>query len=338
VSLGFAVVARGFVDERQRLVVHARDLDPMEIQTHSGVLMGAWIMGRREELRGGVERMLAVFPENAFAAGLECEALLHLGEPDEALACVEKARMRFPDNAGFLIAMDGLAGGIFRTMGDDAAALREFDRASEHDPAWALSALRLRRDVTALKRAASEAMTRRLGPFDAELGQALVSVGLTDEAVDVYQRAGMAEILDADQWFKVVALQGVIQFAALLRVKGETEEADRLLRRATEFMETLREHGVRTSGLRVAVGKAYALAGRNDEALEQLALIPDAMDAPLDAESLESEIEFAELRRDPRFGEVVKRIRELQANARARLPETFQRQGLTWPPDEKAGR
>jgi hypothetical protein len=77
----------------------------------------------------------------------------------------------------------------------------------------------------------------------------------------------------------------------------------------------------------------YAQAGRNDEALEQLALIPDAMDAPLDAESLESEVEFAELRHDPRFGVLVKRIRDIQAKARARLPEAFRRRGLTWPPE-----
>jgi TolB-like protein len=331
VSLGFALVAQGLVDERQRLVVHARDLDPMDMQTHSGVLMGAWILGRREELRAGVERMLAVFPENSFAAAHQCEALLELGNPDGALACVVKARTRFATNAEFLTAMDVLAAESWLTMGDDAAALREFDRAGERDPSAALAAMRLRRDVPALKRAASEAMTRRLGPFDAGLGEALVHAGLNDEAIAVYRRAGMAEILDSDQWFKVVALHGVIQFAALLRTKGETAEAERLLRRATAFNETLRDHGVRTSGIRVAAGKVYALAGRNDEALEQLALLPDAMDAPLDAESLESEIEFAELRRDPRFAEVVTRIREMQARVRARLPETFRREGLTWP-------
>jgi tetratricopeptide (TPR) repeat protein len=313
--------------------MHARDLDPMDIQNHSGVQMGAWILGRREELRAGVERMQAVFPENAFAAGLECEALLHLGEPDEALACVVKARTRFATNAEFLTAMDVLAADSWRTMGDDAAALRELDRAAERDRSAALTAMRLRRDVPALKRAASEAMTRRLGPFDADLGRALVYAGLTDEAIAVYRRAGMTEILDSDQWFKVVALHGVIQFAALLRTNGETEEAERLLRRATEFTETLRDHGVRTSAIRVAAGKVYALAGRNDEALEQLALMPDAMDAPLEAVSLESEIEFAELRRDPRFSLPVKRTREIQARTRARLPETFRRHGLAWPPE-----
>ena len=332
-SLGFAVVARGFVDERQRLVMRARDLDPMDIHTHSGVLMGAWILGRREDLRAGVERMLAVFPENSFAAGHACEALVHSGEPDEALACVVKARTRFPANAGFLFEMDVLAGGIWRTIGDEAAALRQFDRATERDPGAALYAMRLRRDVTALKRVAWEAMTRRLGPLDTELGKALVHAGLTDEAVEVYRRAGMAEILDSDQWFKVVALHSVIQFAALLRTKGETDEAERLWRQATEFTETLLDHGVRTSGIRVAAGKVHALAGRNDEALEQLALIPDAMDAPLDAESLESEIEFAELRHDPRFAVLVKRFRDIQAKARARLPETFRRRGLAWPPE-----
>ena len=60
----------------------------------------------------------------------------------------------------------------------------------------------------------------------------------------------------------------------------------------------------------------------------------EAMDASLEADSLESEIEFAELQRDPHFTLTVERIWEIQAKTPARLPETFRRDGLAWPPPE----
>ena len=60
-------VARGRVDERHRLVVRARDLDPMDRTAHESAMTSAWILGRGDELRATVERMLSLFPDDPAA-------------------------------------------------------------------------------------------------------------------------------------------------------------------------------------------------------------------------------------------------------------------------------
>jgi len=41
---------------------------------------------------------------------------------------------------------------------------------------------------------------------------------------------------------------------------------------------------------------------------------------------------FAKLRDSPRFKEAMQRMKSRQDEIRARMPETFRRHGLTWPP------
>jgi hypothetical protein len=53
---------------------------------------------------------------------------------------------------------------------------------------------------------------------------------------------------------------------------GPPCEAERHLALALPFIETIRQHGGRSFGLRLAGARAYALAGRRDEALEQLGI------------------------------------------------------------------
>ena len=85
--------------------------------------------------------------------------------------------------------------------------------------------------------------------------------------------------------------------------------------------------------MRLAAAKVYALAGRTDEALEQLALAVDALDSPFSATCTETDPALAKLSGDPRFKAQMKRLRDRQAELRARLPETFRRHGLAWPPE-----
>ncbi len=221
-----------------------------------------------------------------------------------------------------------MSGEAWEALGDDEQALRHYERAG-----WTLEVLRLRRDDAALRRLAADTLARRLTPFDWEIADVLARAGLTDEAVQIHRAAGIAEILDSDLSFKPFVMHGVIQLVALLQMQGQSEDAARLLAQATEFSETQRRHGARSTGVRLGAAKLYALAGRTDEALEQLALAVDAMDSPFSATYTETDPALAKLSGDPRFKEQMKRLRERQAQIRARLPETFRRHDLAWPPE-----
>lgn len=86
--------------------------------------------------------------------------------------------------------------------------------------------------------------------------------------------------------------------------------------------------------MHLGTAKLYALAGRTDEAIEQLGMAVEARDWPFQTSAAtDADPAFVELRRDPRFSAQVERLREREAQARARLPETFRRQGLDWPPE-----
>ena len=327
-SLGYSAMSHGRIDERHRLALRARDLDPMDLNNHEAVMMSAGALGRAEELRASVERMQSVFPDHPRATGLACQAWSQLGQPDEALACIAVGRATFADNAGFLAAMDELAGRASEALGDDTQALRFYERSGEP-----LLALRLRHDVPGLEKAATEALAEPPSPFGGAPAYVLARAGLTSEALAVYRHAGTAALMASDQWFKIAVLHEVTQLVALLRMHGQPEEADRLLARLTVFAEALRSHGARNSYQRLYYAKVHALAGHEDAAIEQISLAVDALDSPFSAGTTETELEFDELRHDPGFKGQMKRLRARQAEIRARLPETFRSHGLDWPPE-----
>jgi tetratricopeptide (TPR) repeat protein len=317
-SLGYSAVSHGRIDERHRLALRARDLDPMDLNNHEAVMMSAGALGRAEELHASVERMQSVFPDHPRATGLACQAWSQLGQPDEALACIAVGRATFADNAGFLAAMDELAGQASEALGDDTQALRFYERSGEP-----LLALRLRHDIPGVEKAATEALAEPPSPFGGAPAYVLARAGLTSEALAVYRHAGTAALMASDQWFKIAVLNEVTQL----------EEADRLLARLTVFAEALHSHGARNSYQRLYYAKVQALAGHEDAAIEQISLAVDALDSPFFAGTTETELEFDELRHDPGFKAQMKRLRERQAEIRARLPETFRRHGLDWPPE-----
>ena len=334
-ALGWAAVGHGRLEERHRLVLRARDLDPMELFNHASAIQSASILGRRDELRSSVDLMLRLFPDHPGAVMLSCSSWTRLGQPDEALACIELARSRFAGNSQVSANLDDLAGEAWSLMGDEARALKYLERAAAGNPDAPVDVLLRRRDVPALQRLGREALSRRPDLMgDAGVADALARVGLMSEAIEVYRHAGVPGILGSDLRFKVYVIHGVIQLVALLRMEGQREEAERILKQAIEFNETQRRHGGRSAGIRVAAAKLYALAGRPDDAVEQLALAADAMDAPSFMETLDDELEFTQLRKDERFQVQVKRVRQMQADARARLPDTFRRHGLSWPPPQ----
>ena len=101
---------------------------------------------------------------------------------------------------------------------------------------------------------------------------------------------------------------------------------------ALPFTETIRQHAGRSFGLHLAGARAYALAGRRDEAIEQLGIAAEAMDhLPDTVATIEKDPTFAGLQDDPRFALQMQRMRDQQARIVARLPETFRRHGLAWP-------
>jgi hypothetical protein len=153
-----------------------------------------------------------------------------------------------------------------------------------------------------------------------------------DEALAIFRASGIDRLLDSDSPYKAMALDDVLTLIALLRERGETAEADRLLAKAIEYSETHRRYGARAAVIRLHATRAYALAGRRDESLEQFALAVNAMDSPFPLDPIERDPTLAAIRGDPRFAAQLQVVRDRQARAEARLPATFARHGLTWGP------
>jgi hypothetical protein len=197
----------------------------------------------------------------------------------------------------------------------------------------AIQVQRLRRDLPGLRRQATEALDRRLTIYESGFAAALTQAGLTEEALAVYIHAGLPDLMGPSFRTKAMFVNQYLQMIALMRMHGDAAEAQRHLDLIAPYIETILRHGGRTAGLRIASARAHVLGGRNELALEQLRLMVEAMDSPyVSASTVESDLIFAGLRKDPRFIAQIKVLREQQARIVARLPETFRRHGLTWKP------
>ena len=123
-----------------------------------------------------------------------------------------------------------------------------------------------------------------------------------------------------------------LRVAVALTAAATLAEADRLVAKAVEYSETHRRYGGRAAVIRLHASRAYALAGRRDEALEQFALAVNAMDSPFALDPIGRDLTLATIRDDPRFQAQLQVVRDRQARAQQRLPATFARHGLTWAP------
>jgi adenylate cyclase len=329
-ALSAAALSAGRQDERFRLASRALELDPMTPANHTAAVTVAWILGRREDLRTAADRMRALFPGHPGVATMTCLSILRLGEPDEALACVELERAGAPARPAYIANLDSLAGAICEAIGRNDWALAFYDRAASRNPDAAVAAMRLRNDVAGLRQHAAEALDQRSAT--SETGQAVAGAGLVDEALALFRAHGIDRVLDSDSPYKPMALDEVLVLVALLQQRGESADANRLLAQATVYSETMRRHGARAAVIRLHAARAYALAGRLDEAHEQFALAVNAMDSPFALEPIERDPTLAGLRDDPRFQTQLRVVRDRQARAQARLPATFARHGLTWAP------
>ena len=329
-AMSGAVMAAGRQDERFRLAIRALELDPMDPGNHHSAAQLAWIVGRRDDLQAGIDRMRSLFPDNPRMAAMTCLSRLRLGEPDEALACIAEARVRFAGRSSFTAHLDSLAGEMSEAIGHDDWALAFYDRAASGNPDAAVAAMRLRDDVDGLRQHAANALAGVGGTWLS--GRTVASVGMVDEALAIYRSEGIDRLLDSDSPYKAIRLDDALTYIALLRQRGATAEADRLVAKAVEFSETHRRYGGRAAVIRLHATRAYALAGRRDEALEQFALAVNAMDSPFPLDPIERDLTLASIRDDPRFQEQLRVVRDRQARAQGRLSATFARHGLTWSP------
>jgi TolB-like protein/Tfp pilus assembly protein PilF len=330
VSLGYAMLTHGHVDERYRLVRRALELDPMDLGHHNAAIMAAWIMAKPDEVRALTARMLKLFPDHPRARLIACEAYSYVGQPDEAVACAIAAASEFVADPPLVA--DTYAGAAWSAeeLGDRALMIALLERAGD-DVEASIRMARIRDDREALRRAAVALLEKRPIPFDALDAHELALAGLVDEAIDVFRRSGLHEVWSGDTNSKPFLMHPTLRFIALLRARGLDEEAAPTLARVVDYLATMRRHGARSTGIHIASAKALAMAGQADAAYEQMVFAADRPDATRAFVWIEGDAAFAELDRDPRIPTVVQRLREKQTQARERLPETFRRQGLDWP-------
>jgi hypothetical protein len=175
-------------------------------------------------------------------------------------------------------------------------------------------------------------MAGPLGPGNWDVGVVLADFGLDHEALALLRRCGLEDLVRLESNDLPDAMMGLSAMIALMQLNGESEEAGRLLPILVDYSATALDHGAHTHFYRRLRAQALALAGRKDEALEQVGLAIDAPGLPLARSRFENDPAFRSLRDEPRFKEHMQRMRQRQAELRARMPETFRRHGLPWPP------
>ncbi len=333
-ALSQTLRTEGRFDESYRMILRARNLNPMDLSSHNRAVHGAALLGQRDEVLSAVERMQKLFPADPEAAALTCESWLLLGDHDEAAACSIKGLSKHADNAGYVVEHASIAGTAFRFIGEEALALRYYEQAAAAGGTWAAQQLmQRRRDRPGLQQLARESRARDLDLGDCEIGELLAFSEMPEEALEIFRRCGMAGLARTESAAVAFLMPGLATMIALLQMQGEMEEAERLLPQLTGFTERMAAHGAHSSEWRYLHAQGLALARHSDAALERLGVAVDSMGMPWDVSYLENDPVFRELRTDPRFKAHVERMRFRQAQIRARLPETFRRHGRAWPPE-----
>jgi tetratricopeptide (TPR) repeat protein len=188
----------GRFDERYRLALRARDLDPMLLFRHISAAIGAGSLGRRDELRAIITHMRELFPNDAGAETIYCTVLTEaLAEHDEGAACALAAIAELEDRPAVSIELYRIAAHAFKNAGDDALALQYYERAAQAgDTEATIQSILLRHDEPALHRQAREILERGVSVNDWDIIDLLTDGGLHQEALELYRRAGIADLVD----------------------------------------------------------------------------------------------------------------------------------------------
>jgi serine/threonine-protein kinase len=335
-ALAAAAMTAGHFDERFRLLMLARDRDPMTLHRHSDAMLSAAFLGRFDQMRTIVAKMLKLFSDDVRANIFACRSVWFSGAQDEALACAARLLAERAGDELVVQRENLLAGDAWEAMGDTAAALRYYDRsAAAGDDDAAERARLLRQDRAAMRqdalRDARELQGRAVSLDDWRTADFLYRVGMPNEALALYRRSGMADLGTLDSNQLPDAMFGYAQMILLLRQNGESEEAAKMLPALLDYTSAAIEHGARYFKLRLLRAQALLLAGLTHEALEQISMAIDGPGAPFPTRWLTEDPVLREMTKDPRFQALVDRLRQRQEETRARLPATFHREGLAWP-------
>ena len=123
-------------------------------------------------------------------------------------------------------------------------------------------------------------------------------------------------------------------YAALLKRRGDAKAAQESLAEPDAFVTSMLQHGAsRTAVFRLLRARTDFVAGRIEQGCDNLQRTLDSFGTGFGSvRRLADDPAFGEVHDNPCFRSVVERLQRRVAEAQARLPATFKKYEVAWPP------
>ncbi len=306
--------------------LRARELDPWSFGLHWQVITRLMLLGRIKELPGAVARMTDLFGTEPRGAALACHAQATSGDHDAVLACLLLALRLFPEAEE----ITWLLPDACLNLGDHACKLAQLERvAGQGDESSVLWLKYERNQLAELRAVAREALT---GPIDygrgALLCEVLLASGLDEEALEVFDAAGIERGTTENAVLRATSMDLLLQILMLRQSRGQAVDIGRQLDALLEWSSRPLVHGGRVFRYHLQRAAVLTVAGRIDEAIAEVAAAGKGAEAPFDVRIVTDTPTGRVLQRDPRLAPILQAIRDRQAALRQRLPATLQAAGI----------
>ena len=279
--LGQSYNEMGRPDKGMQLFLEGLEIDPLSAVLRANLGSTLMIMGRTEEARRNFERLMETHPDSPFGYFGLAYNEYSAGRADRALAWILEAILKDPSRVSYRLAVSD----IYQELGDISSANRWVESAKRLQPdnadvevAQLTLALQSGQMEAAVALASSVAERPRYRGFtDFEVLEVLAvkdsAEGRYRDALDRYARHVPELARPGTEPLNIFLARNALDVVPLLRETGQTERSEQLLGDVIAFLEERKNNTAIFFAWHLPA--AYALAGREDDALRELRRIVD---------------------------------------------------------------